>query len=315
MSTDMADASYYASELLRLVRVIEDARYGMVAAYSLGVYEWLLSLDEEILLIIRAPWTAMKFAYLFCRYYYLIYWPLMLWAFVGNHNYSLCLGLTRPVNALLMPMQFISQGIMAMRAYAFTGRNKRIAILLVTCYTLLVGVDIWTFTIHILLPPQELYTLLGGTGCFPNYGDKSLAFRYGICMLAAVLMDLVSLISMLSYHRHFDNSPGSLSRVFISQGLFVFACVALMNAVGAIIYFNPITHYSGIFLPVVVITSNVLACRIILHLRRKAYPTSSELMRQHSILVREDLRTRDESQPPPTPLHYQRSSPDPWTHR
>ena len=45
MSTDMADASgaYYASELLRLVRVIEDARYGMVAAYSLGVYEWLLS--------------------------------------------------------------------------------------------------------------------------------------------------------------------------------------------------------------------------------------------------------------------------------
>ena len=46
----------------------------------------------------------MKFAYLFCRYYYLIYWPLMLWAFVGNHDYSLCLGLTRPVNALLMPM-------------------------------------------------------------------------------------------------------------------------------------------------------------------------------------------------------------------
>ena len=71
-------------------------------------------------------------------------------------------------------------GIMAMRAYAFTGRNKRIAILLVICYTLLVGVDIWTFTIHILLPPQELYTLLGGTGCFPNYGDKHLAFRYGV---------------------------------------------------------------------------------------------------------------------------------------
>ena len=71
-------------------------------------------------------------------------------------------------------------GIMAMRAYAFTGRNKRIAILLVTCYTLLVGVDIWTFTIHILLPPQELYTLFGGTGCFPNYGDKHLAFRYGV---------------------------------------------------------------------------------------------------------------------------------------
>ena len=58
-----------------------------------------------------------------------------------------------------------------------------------------------------------------------------------------------------------------------------------------------------------------LAFPSILHLRRKAYATSSELMRQHSILVREDLRTRDESQPPPTPLHYQRSSRDPWTHR
>ncbi|KAL1740701.1 hypothetical protein HDZ31DRAFT_15604, partial [Schizophyllum fasciatum] len=246
MSADV-DAEYF-TEIVKMVRVIEDARYGMVAAYALGVYDWLFMLDEEISLIIRAPWTAVKFAYLFCRYYYLIYWPLMLWAFVGNHAYALCTGLTRPINALLMPM-VSSRSIMAMRAYAFTGRNKRIAIVLASCYVALVCIVIWTFTIHIILPARELYVLLGGTGCFPNYGERTIASRYGVIahpllQLAAVLMDLVSLIAMLSYHRHFDNSPGSLSRVFISQGLFVFACVALMNAVGAVIYFNPLTHYS-----------------------------------------------------------------------
>ena len=104
------------SGCLRMVAVVRDSLSSRLRSCLSNT-----SLDEEIPLvrstrssrhhayltsnqIIRAPWTAMKFAYLFCRCYYLIYWPLMLWAFVGNHDYSLCLGLTRPVNALLMPM-------------------------------------------------------------------------------------------------------------------------------------------------------------------------------------------------------------------
>lgn len=295
-------------ELLMMVRVIQETRYGMVAAYCLCIYEWLCSLGEEVSLILHAPWTGIKFAYLLSRYYPLLYWPFVLWSFCGDHQYALCTSLARPINALLMPMQFCSQGIMAMRAYAFTGRETKILVLLATCYALLVGIGIWVFTVHIVLPAAELYTLLGGSGCFPNYGDPEMAYRYGISMAAAVLMDLVSLLAMLSYHRRFDNSPGSLSRLFISQGLFVFICVALLDAVAAVIYFLPTMHYSGIFLPLVALTSNLLACRIILDLRRKVNPTASELARQHSVLVREDLRTRDDARPALTPLHYQQGS-------
>ena len=72
--------------------------------------------------------------------------------------------------------------VMLTRAHAFSGRNKKVLALLASCYLCLFLVDIWAFCRKVIMPPQILYTILGGTGCFPNYGEESMALRIGVCI-------------------------------------------------------------------------------------------------------------------------------------
>ena len=69
---------------------------------------------------------------------------------------------------------------MVMRAYAFSGRDRLVLIPLTTCYAGLLAVNIWVFCIHIEVIPSSFYTVIGGTGCFPNYGDQLMAAKIGV---------------------------------------------------------------------------------------------------------------------------------------
>jgi len=69
---------------------------------------------------------------------------------------------------------------MLMRAFAFCGRDRRILALLGSCYTCLVLIDIWVFCTKVDVLPQQLYVILDGTGCFPNYGAGFMALRIGV---------------------------------------------------------------------------------------------------------------------------------------
>jgi hypothetical protein len=69
---------------------------------------------------------------------------------------------------------------MMMRAWAFTGRDWRILIILGLSYSALLGIDVWAFCTHIYMPPRAFYDVLGPNGCFPNYGTGLMANRIGV---------------------------------------------------------------------------------------------------------------------------------------
>lgn len=77
-------------------------------------------------------------------------------------------------------MSYFNPAVMAMRAYAFSGRDRRVLIPLATCYLGLLAVNIWVFCIHIEAIPESFYILIGGTGCFPNYGDQIMVEKIGV---------------------------------------------------------------------------------------------------------------------------------------
>lgn len=80
---------------------------------------------------------------------------------------------------------------MLMRAYAFSGRDKRVLALLLLCYAGLVAVDIWSFCTHVSTIPEIAFIALGGTGCYPYYGKGYMGFRIGVSRLIVSLFDLV----------------------------------------------------------------------------------------------------------------------------
>lgn len=280
-------------DLLSGVDTIQEVRYAIAAMYALQLYEWFASFDKEVSLIHQARWSSIKVAYLLCRYYPLCFWPVFMWAYIGNHGPEVCKYVLRPIHGLLAPFLFFSQAVMVMRAYAFSGRNRRVLIPLATCYSGLLAVNIWVFCIRIEAIPSSFYTLIGGTGCFPDYGDQVMAEKIGYSMLAATLMDLISLVFVFIQCRKAQNREVSLARYFISQGLSAFGFIAFINATSAVCFFRPNHGGRGVGLPLVLISSNLVACRVILLLRRKASPTHYEISRRNSNIVRNALKDSD----------------------
>jgi len=125
---------------------------------------------------------------------------------------------------------------MVMRAYAFTGRNLSVKLLLGTCYSALLALDIWVFCGPLENLPELFYIFMRGSGCFPNYGGSFMAAKIGVRLgvfggvfsaltelypvlhrkspnfisgtkpddrqLAATLMDLVSMTVMIHVRQH-----------------------------------------------------------------------------------------------------------------
>ncbi|KAF8972755.1 hypothetical protein BDZ97DRAFT_1782509 [Flammula alnicola] len=280
-------AGYTIEDLYSAKRSIDEARYAIAAMLALQIYELIAGMQKEIRLIHRGTLSSIQVLYFLCRYYPLVIWVLVIWAYVADHDADTCSRVAHTVHALLAPCQFFSQAVMMMRAFAFAGRSKRILALLGSCYICLLGVDIWVFCTQIVIPPTELYVLLGGTGCFPNYGDGFMALRIGYSMLAAIMMDLISLVVVVVHClRSGWNRDVSLARYFVSQGLTAFALVLLINVGTAILFFRPPRYHTGVGIPLILIVSNVVACRVILQLRAQVLPTASELSRRRSCLVR-----------------------------
>ncbi|KAJ7460785.1 hypothetical protein FB451DRAFT_1044987, partial [Mycena latifolia] len=281
----------WSSKLSQALDSIRTSRGGVIAVYCLSIYEWLATLSTEVELIYPSRWNSIKVAYFLCRYYQLLVWPLVLVAYVGNHTAQTCAILTLPVSICLLPMvRDHRSGVMLMRAYAFTGRSARILAILLTFYAGLVGTSIYSFIMSGVPLPDIAYEALGGTGCFPDYTAPHGGTRL-VCTSTA--MDFLSLSIIVIYCLRTRSTRGSLGRMFIRQGLGSLAIVLVVHALALGTYFSPSTDHNGVGLPYILVISNLMACRLILDLRRKARPTETEILRQHSHLVDEAFASSD----------------------
>jgi len=215
----------------------------------------------------------------------MICWPVVAWAFVGNHDPALCPRVVVPVQLFQAPLQIFPQAVMLMRAYAFTGRNKMTLICLLTVYISLIAINTWAFSSQNILPGALFYQLIGPTGCFPNYGVKTMAIRIGYIMLAAFSMDALCLSVILVHYYRTSGAETSLGRFFVYQGMCAFIFMLVVNAVTAVLFFLPGQPHTGITLPLFHVLPNLIACRLVLHLRSQVSPTDSEISRRNSEIV------------------------------
>ncbi|KAF7770286.1 hypothetical protein Agabi119p4_6260 [Agaricus bisporus var. burnettii] len=263
---------------------VKHVRCVMVAMCTLLLYEWLILLDREIELIYKARVSFINVCYILCRYYTAAAWIILMWCYVGDHPKELCTRVVRPVHAILAPCQFTSQGVMLMRAYAFTSRSRQVLLILGLCYLFLVGFNIGVFCAPVDIL-EELYTVLGSTGCFPDFGDGFMGRRVGYSIFASTLMDFISLLVVSIQCYRTQARDVSLGRYVENQGLLGFALVCIINLTCTVIYFQ---LSDGTGLPMTLVLPNLVACRLILQLRQRCQPlTETELDARNSRIVRD----------------------------
>ncbi|KAF8659880.1 hypothetical protein AX16_001764 [Volvariella volvacea WC 439] len=273
--------------LILTFRLILKLRYSLVAAYALQVFDWFVNLQHEIETVYPTRWSLIKWGYLFCRYYPMFLLPVSMWAYINDHPSELCERVIRPVHGLLAPAHFLPHGIMAIRAHAFCGRTRNAKLILGVFYAGLVGIDIWVFCTNPTPISRRFYRAFGNTGCFPNYITRDMRVKMGTSMLAAVLMDFISLACVMIHCRRTKPVQGSLASYFLRQGLMAFAAILAVNAAAAIMYYQNVDESARLIgFPLIFIVSNSIACRVIIKLRRQATPpTESRLLRQASMIV------------------------------
>ncbi|KAF8656116.1 hypothetical protein AX16_002754 [Volvariella volvacea WC 439] len=252
------------------VLTVSHLRYGIAAAYTLQIYELFTFFTDEVELIHGSRWSSVKIAYLLCRYYPLIAFPILMWAYMGNYSPQYCQPIIQPVHALFAPFQVFPQAVMMIRAYAFADRKSGALVVLLSAFSGLIGISIWVFCTGVSVLPDYWYNALGDTGCFSNYDGDVMGVRLGLALLASTLMDFLSMSIVIWHCVKALSRRWSWARHFIRQGLAYFATVSVVNAIAAILYFQPTSTYRTMGLPFAFTVCNLVACRLILELREKA---------------------------------------------
>jgi len=291
------------------LHVVLLGRYTLVAAYVVLFYDWVISLDQEVALIFPAPWNVVKVAYIFCRYYPLAIAPFHLWGLIGDHDQHLCESYYHVLYICAMPAILSSQFILMLRTYAFSGRKKYVLALLSIAFFGLAGVIIWVTSKELYLSP--LFILVNPSGCFavsdppsPSEllatgvsiidGDGAIQVPIGYHMgMISVLTTFFDCINMFIVILHCVSrgALGPLGQSFLTQGLFVYVVMTVLNGVTIATYFDSslVKQGYGSTSSFAYLLPSALACRLVLMLRRKASPTQTELRLEHSQMINEAL--------------------------
>ena len=71
-----------------------------------------------------------------------------------------------------------------MRAYAFSGRNPIVLVILSACFAFVVGTHIWFFWADVptltAFVDSHVAAAIGGIGCFVDYRASSVGLRVGV---------------------------------------------------------------------------------------------------------------------------------------
>ncbi|KAH9060650.1 hypothetical protein EDB87DRAFT_571095 [Lactarius vividus] len=200
-------------------------RYSMIAAYVVCFYDWVISLDQEVALVHAAPWNGVKAAYIFCRYYPMAIAPFHLWGLVGNHE------------------QRVSQLILMLRTYAFSGRKTRVLVVLSITYLGLAGFIIWVLSKELTLSPLFFFTkrnacfaisdepniTLAGLAVGGNRVRPPVAYHVGMISVLATFFDCLNIFVVLWHWLQGRDTLGPLGKSFLKQGILVYVVMTVLN--------------------------------------------------------------------------------------
>ncbi|KAH9051792.1 hypothetical protein EDB87DRAFT_1836188 [Lactarius vividus] len=312
-------------------------RYTLIASYVVLFYDWIISLDQEVALIHPAPWTAVKAAYLVCRYYPMAIAPFHLWGLVGDHERRVCESSYLVIFACAVPtllsaqckhqrvdvvykllftlMSVMSSVILMLRTYAFSWRKKWVLVVLSITYFGLIGVILWVICKELTLAPIFLIAERGG--CFAISDEPSItemlasvlqgvgaapvpiAYHMGIISILATLFDCLNMLAVVWHCVRERGTLGTLGKSILRQGIMFYIAMTALNVlmIGTFYSSYLMIHGLGSSFTFAYTLPSALSCRLVLMLRRKASPTETKLRIEHSLMVDDALEMITVEQP------------------
>ncbi|KAF8349031.1 hypothetical protein F5887DRAFT_1071194 [Amanita rubescens] len=222
---------------------------------------------------------------------------------------------------------------MSLRSWAFAGRKTFVAAVLGCLYLAFAGTEIWVVATDAQQRDSgTIYPYTKNLGCFRSKveDDLEIATKTSVLFIAASAIDLCCIIITWLHCLKIRSTQGSLGRIFLVQGApaSLLTCseycldqrrvlrlslarndtcnlggdgdqVASIMRYGILSYIlvsqRAAIFSGGFLLPVPLVLCNMVACRLVLHVRRRANPTETQISYRISNIVRNDLAFIEES--------------------
>ncbi|TFK56715.1 hypothetical protein OE88DRAFT_1730177 [Heliocybe sulcata] len=267
----MPDSIETAQHFIFITQVYFCAMYGVI------IWDWLISLPREWRFVWKSIWTPVKVAYLFCRYWVIATVPYLLYCFVMDHTIERCQSIYKIPVALAMWNQVGSEVVLLIRTYAFFNRNNHLLIFLVCCLCGMVAYQLYVDTSQMLVLPFVKPPFTMGP-CFPMSKPHS-AHLLGFFIAPLLFDTLVTSITVwkaFTIRRRSGATSSRLIQTFLREGVFYYILISIANLINGIFYLQPRQVISAINIPLSVMMSPLLACRLILDLRERGSETIAQ---------------------------------------
>ncbi|KAJ3541151.1 hypothetical protein NMY22_g4002 [Coprinellus aureogranulatus] len=233
---------------------------------AVSVWDWLVCLKAEYDFIWKKEWSVIKCLYLWTRYYGLICFSINLWLFNANFSSEQCKTLHYLIAATCMWTTLGSEAILAVRTYAFLGKQLWLGILL---GVLIAGETAFLLYVSIAGVYQIPPIPIGDAKSPCTASDKPGEHVVSGFWLAPVAFDLICTFLTIwkAWSLQVTVVSSRIVKVFIREGLLYFIAVAAVNVLNAAFMFQSNPNLQNINCFLALVLSQVLCCRLVLNLK------------------------------------------------
>jgi len=252
---------------------IKTFTYIPVASTSLLVYDYFLTLPQEISLVWMSPWNLYKFLFFLTRY------PMIMTMSLGLYrNVALSVPHCKFVDVFTDYTSIIwisvAEVVMAARVWALWQRNFSIGVFLAFLITGLTVVSIVaearysSVAQYVMIPPEVVHF---APGCHdfvtPEFSSTLFQAPYISVMIVETLVLMLMLARSISHYKMLSHSRFLL--IFYQDGVMYFVILAVVAIVNIIVVQRAPPELANLCLSLQRALHPILSARILLHMREE----------------------------------------------
>ncbi|KAL5480240.1 hypothetical protein ACEPAI_1510 [Sanghuangporus weigelae] len=237
------------------------------------VYDWLLTLDEEVFLVWPSRFGLPKVLFFLNRYFPLIDLAFLTYVQMVGSDPSLCVTLFQTLGGTMAFGFVIAQFILSMRTWAIWARRKWVTILLATLLLGALGVDV--FVLHRYLGGVS-YSPLGPfesvfQGCLLHFDNRFVFIDFVLVMIIESIMLVLLVVKALEYFKH---SRSTLMVRMFKDGVIYFIFILITSIANVIVIIAAPIELHNFLIVTQRILHSIFCSRVLLHIRG-AYTNSA----------------------------------------
>lgn len=252
----------------------QTAQYFTVGAMAAVIFDYCLTISQEVQLIWGKKWGIIRITFTLTRYATLMGTAMTTYAAVTDRSkYTSCATFDNVSYSSHLISIIAAEGLLICRTFAFWHQNKKLLVwlLVLAAFSILgaVGVSRIVGIFHPIDSPGP-----HSTGCAFGSG-KGSAIQYGFL----IIYELVLMI--LTIYKRFNFYKGARTRLVTTlyrDGMIYMACITMTSFANILIALVVPGNYTNILDAPQLVIHGVLASRILFNLRRESYQYDSAVI-------------------------------------